>query len=279
MIVDCHTRIWASPEQMGRGSATWLVRNGGQENLSADPSEHAAASAEADQTLVWGFRSRHLSADVPNAFLADYVAQHREKVIGIAAVDPPEPDAMERLENIAGRSEFAGVTICPAGQGFHPCDTRAMETYAFCQERGLPVFVEMGVELSPQAALEFARPQLLDEVARSFPQLTLLVAAMGRPWVQETVPLLAKHPRVYADVAALVRRPWEAYQALLLAHQCAVTDKLLFGSDFPFSTVATAIEQFYRLNELSHGTNLPTVPREVLRGIVERDALAVLGID
>jgi hypothetical protein len=63
-----------------------------------------------------------------------------------------------------------------------------------------------------------------------------------------------------------------------MAHQSGVAGKLLFGSNFPFSTAAEAIERLYRLNEITQGTNLPTVPRQVLRGIVERDALSALGI-
>ena len=99
------------------------------------------------------------------------------------------------------------------------------------------------------------------------------------PWTSETVCLLGKQPRVYADTAGLLRRSWAAYQALLTAHQAGVARKLLFASDFPFSAAAEAIERLYRLNEIAQGTNLPAVPREVLRGIVERDALANLGIE
>jgi predicted TIM-barrel fold metal-dependent hydrolase len=278
MIIDCHTHIWASPDQLGPAAAKWLARRGGQESVFADPGDHAAAARDVTKTLVWGLRSRYLGADVPNAFLADYVAQHRDAVIGVAAVDPPEPDAMERLGNIARRAEFGGVAVSPAAQGFHPADTRAMAVYEFCARQGLPVFVEGGTDFAPQAALEFARPHLLDEVARAFPALTIVVSGLGSPWVQEAIALLAKQPRVYAEVADVLRRPWEAYQSLLLAHQRGVAGKLLFGSGFPFLTAAEAIQQLYRLNEITHGTGLPGVPRETLRGIVERDALAELGM-
>jgi len=55
-------------------------------------------------------------------------------------------------------------------------------------------------------------------------------------------------------------------------------DKLLFGSGFPYARASEAIEALYSINHICHGTNLPTIPREHLRGIVERDAVSVLGI-
>jgi len=278
MIVDCHTRIWASPEEMGSGSAGWLERNSGQPNLSADPADHAAATEGVDAVLVWGFRSRHLDAEIPNTFIADYAAQHRDRIVGVAAVDPLAPDAIERLTNVAERPEFAAVTVCPAGQAFHPAHSRAWRVYELCAERKIPVFFECGVDLAPSAAMEFARPALLDEIARALPELTMVVGDMGRPWVDEAVALLTRHANVYAEIASLLRRPWEAYRALLAAHERRAGEKLLFGSDFPFSTAPAAIEQLYRINEITRGTGLPAVPREVLRGIVERDALDALGI-
>lgn len=278
MIIDCHTRIWASPVQMGTQAEQWLLRNGGDKSLSADPGEHIAAGDTVSKSLVWGFRSRYLQADVPNAFLIDFVRRHPEKVLAVAGVDPTEPDAMERLGNIASRPEFVGITITPAGQGFHPADTRAMRIYQFCDDHNLPVFVETGSDLSPKAVMEFARPALLDEVARTFSNLTIVIAGMGYPWIDETIVLLEKQPRVFADIAVLLRKGWAGYESMLKAYHAGVAGKLLFGSDFPFSTPAEAIERLYRLNEFTHGTSLPVIPRQVLRGILERDALNLLDL-
>jgi len=83
---------------------------------------------------------------------------------------------------------------------------------------------------------------------------------------------------VYAEISWLLHQPWQAYQALLSAYQCGVIEKLLFGSGFPSAPASLCIEALYSLNHLCHGTNLPTIPREQLRGIVERDALTLLGI-
>ena len=278
MIVDCHTRIWNSPDQLGPHGGAWLTRNGGLANLTADTGEHLAAARPAQRSLVWGFRSSLAGADIPNAFLADYIAQHPAEMIAIAAVDPAEPDALERLANIQRRTEFGGITLCPAAQGVHPADSRVLPIYQFCAEYGLPVFIENAADFAPQGVLEFARPMLYDEIARLFPDLTILIAGLGWPWVGECAALLAKQPRVFADFAELLRRPWDAWHALLIAHQFGVARKLVFGSDFPFATAAGALERTYRVNEIIHGTSLPVIPREVLRGIVEGDAIKELAL-
>jgi hypothetical protein len=108
--------------------------------------------------------------------------------------------------------------------------------------------------------------------------LRIILAQLGQPWVDETISLLGKHQNIYADVSGLLRRPWQAYNALVCAYQSGVIDKLLFGSDFPYTDAAECIEALYSLNQIAHGTNLPVVPREALRGIVERDTLTLLGL-
>jgi len=119
---------------------------------------------------------------------------------------------------------------------------------------------------------------LIDEVAREFPSLRIVVSHMGYPWVDETIVLLAKHPNVYADVAGLLRHPWISYNGLMAAYEYGVMDKLLFGSDFPYLSPAECIEALYSINQ-SIGVNVKAIPREKLRGIVERDALRLLGIE
>jgi predicted TIM-barrel fold metal-dependent hydrolase len=90
--------------------------------------------------------------------------------------------------------------------------------------------------------------------------------------------MLGKHANVFADVSGLLGRQWQAYTALVSANQYGVIEKLLFGSDFPFTSATDCIEALYSLNQVAKGTNLPVVPRESLRGIVERDTISLLGL-
>jgi predicted TIM-barrel fold metal-dependent hydrolase len=56
-------------------------------------------------------------------------------------------------------------------------------------------------------------------------------------------------------------------------------DKLIFGSGYPHASPQDCIETLLGFNRLMVGTSLPTVPREELREIIERDTMQLLGID
>jgi predicted TIM-barrel fold metal-dependent hydrolase len=220
-----------------------------------------------------------MEARIPNDAVAGYVAQYPDRLIGFAGVDPSAPqEAIAEMDRAREELSMLGVGVAPAAQDFHPSDSQAMLVYAAAAERRLPVVFHTGVYVASATKLEYARPVLLDEVAREVPDLKMVIAHLGHPWELETIALLAKHANLFAETSWLLREPWRAYQALLSAHQCGVIDKLLFGSGFPGAAASSCIEALYSINHLVHGTNLPTIPREQLRGIVERDTLSLLGI-
>lgn len=282
MIVDCYTHIWESPAQLGRcapdggnGTTGSPLRPGS----IAGVARHLAATEPVSTTVVLGFKSRYLSAEIPNDHVASYVRNHPDRLIGFAGIDPSNPkEAIAELKRAKLELGMRGVAVAPAAQDFHPSNSLAMRVYAEAAEFGMPILFHTGVRLSPATKLQYAQPVLLDEIARELPNLKIVVAHMGFPWVTETLGLLMKHPNVYAEISRVLHHRWEAYQALISAYEAGVIGKLLFGSGFPDAAALHCIEALYGINHLCHGTNLPTIPREQLRGIVERDALSLLGI-
>lgn len=272
MIVDCHTQIWEASAQIG--PALYAFRPG---PVLADARRHLSAADPVDHSIVLGFKSRYMEAEIPNQYVADYVRRNPAKMVGFAGIDPTDGGWRDELATAQEHLRLKGVTISPCMQDFHPSDTRALELYAQCAERGLPVLVQQNFR-NRISKMEYGRPTLWDPIARDFPELRIVIAHMGYPHIDETVVLLGKHPRLYAEISGLLEYPWTAYNALLTAYQFGVMDKLLFGSDFPFKSPAACIEALYSINQVSQGSNLMAIPREQLRGIVERDALSLLGI-
>jgi predicted TIM-barrel fold metal-dependent hydrolase len=291
MIVDCHTHIWQSPDQLGqldlgntprwtrkRPSRISAERSGWRNVPAADPDHHWAQSSTVDKSIVLGFKSRYLHAEIPNRFVSEYVRRFPQKLIGFAGIDPTEDSATEEVYAAKDALRLQGLTVSPANQDFHPSDSRAMAVYAEAEKLGMPILFHPSGQFTERSKLEFGQPYLLDEVGRTFPGLRIVIAQLGQPWIEETIVLLGKHANMFADVSGLLSRPWQAYNALVMAHQHGVIDKLLFGSDFPYTNASECIEALYSINQLAQGTNLPVVPREALRGIVERDALSLLGL-
>jgi hypothetical protein len=292
MIVDCHTHIWQSPDQLGqldssnagsrpRKRAIPRVpaeRSAWRNPPAADPEYHWAQSGTVDKSIVLGFKSRYLHAEIPNRYVSEYVRRFPQKLIGFAGIDPTEESAVDEVLIAKEELRLQGLTVSPPNQDFHPADSRAMQVYAEAERLGMPILFHPSGQFSEKSKLEYGRPYLLDEVARSFPRLRIVIAQLGQPWVDETIIMLGKHANVFADVSGLLSRSWQAYNALVSTYQHGVIDKLLFGSDFPYTNATECIEALYSINQLAQGTNLPLVPREALRGIVERDTLSLLGL-
>ncbi len=300
MIVDCCTYTWEMSAKLGRGASP-VCRH--PEGLVLEPhadpggtetggtgvcgagvagtgiGEHLEAARPVDTSIVLGFKSDYLDAEISNDEVAAYVRAHPDKLIGFAGIDPAHPkEAIAELKRAKAELGMRGVAVAPAAQDVHPTNSQAMVVYGEIADAGLPVLFHTGLQITAWTKLEYARPVLLDEVARELPQLKMVIAHMGYPWASETIVLLAKHANVFAEISGLLRQPWQAYQALLSAHQYGVTHKLLFGSGFPENSPSDCIEALYSINHMVHGTNMPVIPRESLRGIVERDALGLLGI-
>ena len=154
-----------------------------------------------------------------------------------------------------------------------------MRLYESAQELGMPVFFHNGGTLQSDAILDYAQPYLLDEVARTFPTLKIIIGTMGVPFVEQTLTMLAKHENVYADLTIRPSNIWQTYNIVVAAHERGVMHKLLFGSGFPYGNAGECIETLLGFNMLLADTNLPTVPRVNIRNIIERDALELLAIE
>jgi predicted TIM-barrel fold metal-dependent hydrolase len=284
MIVDCHTHIFKSVEQLGRvtgpGKGRSYGHGVGPVSTLADETAHAMGTKPADKVFVLAFRSYYLDAHVPNEDVARYVQRFPERLIGFAGVDPTRPkEAIDELRQAHDELGLRGVNIWPAAQDFHPANSAAMRVYTEASRLRIPVMIHQDIQAAGNTKMEYARPYLVDEIAREFPDLRIIVSQLGYPWTEEMIVLLAKHRNVFADISGLLHHQWVAYNALLSAHQAGVMDALLFGSNFPYATTAHCIETLYSINQFCHGTSLPTIPREQLRQIVERDVLGLLGIE
>lgn len=243
-----------------------------------DVAEEAVMDEAVDACIV--LASAEGSSDEVNKKLAKYVTRHADRMIGFAVVEPDKDKAiLKNPKSIQEKLGLKGVVMHCCARGLHPTHTDAMRFYESAQELELPVFFHnTGDALGPEAILEYAQPYMLDEIAREFPELKVIIGSMGVPFVQQTLFVVARHKNVYADLTIRPSSVWQTYNMVVAAYENGIMDKLLFGSGFPAGNAGQCIETLLGFNMLLADTNLPTVPRGSIRNIIERDTLGVLGI-
>lgn len=259
MIVDCHTHI-----DFAAGDSV--------------TSEHLAAVGTVDACIVLAGPNGP-SGEI-NKKLSHYVNKYRDKMVGFAVVQPDEDKvSTSSLDAVTHKLDLKGMVLYCSDWGIHPTNSRNMRLYESARELELPVFFHnAGEDITQNAVLDYAQPYLLDEVAREFPGLKIIIGNMGIPFVEQTLVMVAKHKNVYADLTVKPRNVWQTYNTVISAHEYGVMDKLLFGSGFPSGSAGQCIETLLGFNMLLADTNLPTVPRGSIQNIIERDALTLLGI-
>jgi predicted TIM-barrel fold metal-dependent hydrolase len=212
-----------------------------------------------------------------NDATAEFVADAPGRRIGFMSVNPLHGDVFEEVERCRELG-LAGIKLGPNYQNFDPLCPQARELYAYCQRVGLPILFHQGTSPIREAPLRYTHPLVMDDLALGFPELRVVMAHMGHPFVRETVAVVRKHPHVYADISSIYLRPWLCWEALTFATEWSVPHKLLFGSDYPIATSGEAMAGLRSVNDIVEGTKLPKVPDEHIEQIIHADALGALGL-
>jgi len=259
MIIDCHTHITSA-----------------KAGTEFDESLHLEAVEPVDASFV--LVSPDDTAEDPNKAVSEYVTKHKDKMVGFAMVNPTEgPIDSKAVAAITEKLGLKGIVLYCSRAGFHPAHSRAMRFYELVQELNLPIFFH-NVAPSPASVLEYAQPRLIDDVARDFPELKIVIGTMGVPFSEQTLWMVSKHKNVFADLTIRPGKVWQVYNLVVSAYEQGVMDKLIFGSGYPVATSGECMEALLGFNKLLTEANLPTVPRDTIRNVIKRNTLELLGI-
>jgi len=171
-----------------------------------------------------------------------------------------------------------GIKLLPMYAGFYPNDRRLDYLWEYATKHNLPVLLHTGTTFIAQAALDCTVPRLIDDVATRYPDVKIIMAHLSHPYEGECVVTIRKHPNVYADCSALHYRPFQLYHSMMLVQEYGVWHKVLFGTDYPFTTVAASLDGMRKLNDMLEGTKLPRLKVDKLEEMFFRDTLRILSI-
>jgi hypothetical protein len=274
-VCDCHVNIWNREdvlplyhEQLSRVRAGEVAPDADADTLYAEMEGVKTAIVFA---IGYGDSVGIQSSDETTAAC---VARYPDKFVGFAYVDPRRPDCIERLRHAHQTLGLKGVKYGPIYNGVALSDPRLDPVYAYCQANDLPLTMHMGTTFARNAPIDMGRALHVEPVAMRYPDLTIIMAHMGHPWHEDAIVVARKQPRVFLENSAIFYRPWQYYNTLICAQEYKVTDKIYFGTDFPFARVDESVDGLLHINDQIAGTNLPRVSDETIQRILVSDPLA-----
>lgn len=279
MIIDIHSHAWNFAEHFTEEfrQQAQRARGGRPIDLSVRREDYRAQAPPDVRTVVFGGKARRSGIWVPDRYVADYVAQHPDSLIGFMSLDPTQPGWDQEMHE-GMELGLRGIKLLPMYAGFSPDDRQLDPMWEFATDKGFPVLLHTGTTFVSQAPLNCTLPRRLDEVAIRFPEVRLILAHLGHPYEAECVAVIRKHPHVYADVSALHYRPFQLYHSLMLVQEYGVWNKLLFGTDYPFTNVNDSIAGLRGLNDMLVGTALPRLDEDQIEAMIYRDSLNLIGL-
>lgn len=171
--------------------------------------------------------------ELTNEGVRDVVASHPGRFLGFVGVNPLGKGGVETREEVkraVAEWGFRGVGEVGGDDLLAPEWEAVYET---CMELQIPIIVHVGIPL-PSMLMKYCHPFMIDELAHRYPELTIIAAHVGVPWVVETISVAVRHPNVHIDIAALPAFNRSLVLPVLgFCIEHGLESQVLFGSDFP----------------------------------------------
>jgi predicted TIM-barrel fold metal-dependent hydrolase len=240
-IIDVHTHIW--PDALAPAAVSAV---GSQGHISANYDGTVAGlkgamdRAGVDLSVVLPVATKAAQVRTINDWAASLLSDPR--IVPFGAMHPD----LEGPRTEIARMRSLGITgfkMHPEYQSFDPLDPRLAPVYDAAVEFGMTLFFHAGGDV----AFDTVRgtPEVFVELLETWPGLHAVLAHMGgfRQWHAVTGRLAGRD--VYFDTAyTLGHLPDEDFVSLVREHG---TDRVLFGSDGPWTDVAQQLEHLRRL--------------------------------
>jgi len=168
-----------------------------------------------------------------NDYLAGLASRSKDRLIPFAGVDPNAGvEAVRELRRAVKKLGLRGLKIHSSANSVYPNDReRTYPLYELCQEAGIPVLFHTGTTGLGDCEIKYSKPEFLDEVCQSYPDLKVVMAHFGWPWPDVAIAVALRNPNVFIDVSGW--KPRYLPQSILPYMNGILQDRFLFGTDYP----------------------------------------------
>jgi predicted TIM-barrel fold metal-dependent hydrolase len=190
------------------------------------------------QRMQWSFSPEEIHG---------IVKDHPDRLYGLFGINPySRMTGVRGLESAVRDLGFVGAHLHPYGFELPVDHRRYYPFYSKCAELDVPVVIQVGHSAEAMPS-EMGRPILLDNVALDFPELRIVAAHTGWPWVEELVALAGKHPNIFIATTAHAPRHWKP-ELVAFLNATRGMGKVMYGSDYPVLDWPGSLEEIRQLN-------------------------------
>lgn len=278
--IDAHVHPWdeVSLESMGSGRKEIMASYFGRDIKPVSMAELA------DQYRGRKMMAILLASDdstssglppVPNDHVARAVKDHPDVFLGFGGVDPWKGKlAVDEARRLKEELGLVGLKFNPGRQFFFANDVRFYPLWEQAAKLGLICLFHTGMMGNGAGIrgglgfkLKYTAPiPYLDDIAGDFPELTIISAHPGWPWVEDQLAMALHKGNVYVDLSGWAPKYFPP--PLVQYVNTRLQDRVLFGSDWPVITPERWLAEF---------EGLPIKP-EVRPKVLLENAKALFGI-
>jgi predicted TIM-barrel fold metal-dependent hydrolase len=154
------------------------------------------------QTKMWSHWNKWMYMDTTLEEVAQYTRKYPSRFVGLAGYNPFRiKDSVREIETAVREYGFKGVYVHIYGFDIALHDPKMYPLYAKCVELDVPVSMQVGHVLEAMPS-EHARPMYLDRIACDFPDLKMIGAHTGWPWVEELISVCYKWDNIWLGIDA-----------------------------------------------------------------------------
>lgn len=182
---------------------------------------------------------------------------------------------LEAFERHLQTPACVGIKLYP---GYHYCyvsDPIHQPFFELARAYDVPVVIHTGDTAGVRGLVKYAHPLTVDEAALNFPEVRIVMAHYGNPWIVDATEVAAKNENVFIDLSGLAVGDFSADEFCRKLHgyldhlrtwmaYLGDYEKFLYGSDWPLANLDAYIEVIRHL-----------VPAEFHEQVFRRNALRV----
>ena len=190
---------------------------------------------------------------VTNEYVHAMWKRHPERIIQAwGALEPAKKNVFEETEKAIRQLGLIGFHFHPIMQHFAVDDRRYYPVFELIDALGAAVMIDVGttgmgagMPGGHGAVIRHAHPASIDRLAADFPNLKIIMAHPGWPWVDETTAVALHKGNVYWEMSGWAPKYFPGN--LKVDMRGRLQDKIMFGSDYPSMPYSRILREWQEL--------------------------------